>query len=286
MSGGGCRVVVGGVDPQEHFGLFLTDESVLGPPPPKLYQVDVPGGNGAIDLTEALSGDVAYGNRECEFVLRMKVGGSERFERVKMEVSNLLHGRRLPYEFTADPGYVYTGRFTVDEYYSKMHSGCIKLKVTADPYKSKGLRTYRVNAAGGVAVSLESGRCPVRPTVEVARRALVSMGDRTWEVGPGSWELDGLMLREGANRLVVNTYPEYSHAVWAGYAGKAWSALSGWLVSRVAAGGAPLVDPDEWALHAGRAWGDLAGRTWLDLCRPAQPGDEFAAYIQYEWKDL
>lgn len=286
MTSPGCRLIVGGVDICERYGMLLTDESELSPPPPKLYEVDVPGGDGSIDLTEALSGDVAYGSREHAFVLRMEVGGPEEFERVKTEVSNLLHGRRLRYELTVDPGYSYEGRFALDEYYSRMHSGCIRIKATSDPYKSRGLRTYRVNAAGGVAVSLESGRCPVRPTVEVAHRALVSMGDRTWEVGPGSWELDGLVLREGANRLVVNTYPEYSHAVWAGYAGKAWSALAGWLVSRVAAGGAPLVDPDEWALHAGQAWGGLSGRTWLDLCRPAQPGDEFAAYIQYEWKDL
>lgn len=279
-------LTVEGVDLYEAFGLVLTNESVLGPPKLKRYEVDVPGGNGSIDLTDAVSGDALFEDREHSLVLRMEVVGPEEFERVKTEVSNMLHGRRLSYELATDPGYAYEGRFEVDEYYSQMHSGCIKLMVKALPYKSRGMRTYRVNAAGGVTVSLDSGRCPVRPTVEVERRSLVSAEGRTWEVEPGAWQLDGLTFRQGANRLVVNTYPEYSHAVWAGYAGRAWASFSGRLVSFLASGGSPLVDADEWSEHAGQAWADLSGSTWLGLSRPARPGEEFAAFIQYEWKDL
>lgn len=282
----GCRLVVGGVDLCERFGLYLTDESVTGPPPLKRYEVDVPGGDGTIDLTDALTGEPVYSNRECSFVLRSEVASPSEFERIKTGLSNLLHGRRLDYGLTADPGYTYTGRFEVDEYYSKMRSGCIRLKVTADPYKLKETVTYRVNAAGGVTVDLPCGRRRVCPTIEVGRSALVSMGGRTWRLEPGASRIRDLWLSGEANEVTVDTYPGYCVTYWTDYAEKTWADLAGKRWSAIGAGGRPLQESPAWTDYAGKTWAGLAGKRWVELMHPAAPGDEYAAYIQYDWEDL
>lgn len=286
MSGGGCRAVVGGVDLQERFGLVMTDESVLGPPPLKRCEVDVPGGDGSIDLSDALSGGPVYGNREHSLVLRMEVGGPREFERVKTEVSNLLHGRRLRYELTCDPGYSYEGRFEVDEYYSRMRSGCVRLKVAADPYKLKERCAYRVNAAGGVTVNLLCGRMRACPTIEVARRALVSKDGTSWVLESGASRIRDLILSGDDNVVTIDTCPEYCMTYWTDYAGQTWFGLAGKRWSQIGAGGKPLQESPSWAGYAGRTWGDIAGARWVELMHPAAPGDEYAAYIQFEWKDL
>lgn len=85
------RVTVGGVDLWERFGLVLTDESAYSPPAPKVYQVDIPGGDGCVDVTESLAGDVAYSNRSME--LCFVVAHPEDFEATKTAVCGFLHGR-------------------------------------------------------------------------------------------------------------------------------------------------------------------------------------------------
>ena len=97
------RLIVNGVDLSIRFQMVLLDGYTLEPPEPKTYTVDIPGGNGVIDLTEALTGDVAYKNRKQEFTFA--VIDVKNFEKVKTEVSNFLHGRAFDYTMTMDPGY-------------------------------------------------------------------------------------------------------------------------------------------------------------------------------------
>ncbi len=56
------RLIVNGVDLSVTYQMVLLDGYTLEPPEPKTYTVDIPGGNGIIDLTEALTNDVVYNN--------------------------------------------------------------------------------------------------------------------------------------------------------------------------------------------------------------------------------
>ena len=122
------RLIVGGVDLSERFKMVLLDGYTLTPPSPKTYIVDIPGGNGKLDLTESLFGDVTYDNRKLEFTFA--IIGTENFEAVKTEITNFLHGKMLYFQMTMDPGYTYHGRFTISSYEHGMYDigkvGCIK----------------------------------------------------------------------------------------------------------------------------------------------------------------
>ena len=50
------RLIVNGVDLSIRFQMVLLDGYTLEPPEPKTYTVDIPGGNGVIDLTRLLPG--------------------------------------------------------------------------------------------------------------------------------------------------------------------------------------------------------------------------------------
>ena len=161
------RLIVNGVDLSIRFQMVLLDGYTLEPPEPKTYTVDIPGGNGVIDLTEALTGDVAYKNRKQEFTFA--VIDVKNFEKVKTEVSNFLHGRAFDYTMTMDPGYTYHGRFYVDSYSHEAYAngllGQFKITVDANPYKLKEHCAYRLNATGGKLYRIESGRRPVHPVL-------------------------------------------------------------------------------------------------------------------------
>lgn len=193
-------VVVGGVDLYDRFGLALVG-CTLEPPEPKAYSVDVPGGDGALDLTEAIAGDVAFSNRRMTFDFASVLPDS--FEAVKTQVSNFLHGRRMDFELGDDPGYTYTGRFSVSEYYGLMHHGHIEVTVDADPYKLRERKVVRAAAGGGARIVLECGRRRQIPTVECETECVVAYRGRTSRVQPGSWKLRDLWLEQGDNEVFV-----------------------------------------------------------------------------------
>ena len=155
------------VNLDEKYKMILIDGYTLSPPEPKLYTVDIPGGNGSIDLTEALNGDVVYNNRKQEFTFYIvDLADEQEFERIKMEVSNLLHGRSYDYEMTMDPGYMYHGRFSISGYthdsYANGLVGIIKLSIDADPYKLSEIIEY-YDAIDGRLITINNGRMRTQP---------------------------------------------------------------------------------------------------------------------------
>lgn len=207
------RLIVGGVDLSIRYQLILLDGYTLSPPEPKTYTVDVPGGDGVIDLTQALTGDVAYSNRNQEFTFL--VVDTENFEKVKTEVSNFLHGKAFDYNMTMDPEYTYHGRFTVTEYQHQdtlNHGmvGAIKIKISAEPYKVKSHKVYALNATGGAMFRLPSGRKPVHPVIETAQPCHVRFGDVITEVPSGTYRLNDVLFKEGFNEIYINSYRFYN----------------------------------------------------------------------------
>lgn len=204
-----ATVTVDGIDLGVMFGAFLAEGTSMPAPKPKTYTVDVPGGNGCIDLTEALTGDVAYKNRDAELVLA--VPHPENWERSKSKIYSFLHGRRLPFTLGVDPGYTYTGRFSVkeDEYHGLPPDGVgiIKVKVSTNPYKLRERCSYRLNATGGRMYRLESGRRPVHPTIECDSACWVTWRGKTVTVPPGAFVLRDVVFREGWNEIYVNSQP-------------------------------------------------------------------------------
>ena len=247
-------VVVAGVDLCEEFGLVMTSHS-LTPPAPKVYEVDVPGGDGSIDVTEAVFGDVAYQSRQMSFDFSCVMPAS--FEDVKTEVSNFLHGRRLDFELSWDPGYTYAGRFSIDEYLSRANYGTIKLTCTADPYKLRERKVVRMAGGAGGTYALECGRKRQCPVVECASECEVRVGDGpAVRLQPGSWTDTRLWLVQGENEVFVNT------------------TLTG--------GDVPI------SAYAGRTIRSLAGRTLVSLSWSERPGDTegLAVYMAYDILDL
>lgn len=97
----------------EDFNLFPRTKPVIEPPKPKTLTVEIPGANGVIDFTEALTGTVQYANREgtFEYVFPYdrKLWDSEYHQLLRY-----CHGKRMRVILDEDPGGYYEGRITVE----------------------------------------------------------------------------------------------------------------------------------------------------------------------------
>ena len=285
------RLIVNGVDLSERFGMILADGYTLTPPSPKTYTVDIPGGNGKLDLTESLLGDTAYDNRQQEF--DFYVIDPADFERTKTEISNFLHGKAFDYVLTMDPYYTYHGRFEVGEYkhssYSNALVGAIKIKIDANPFKMKNRQVYRIDALGGRIVYLTSGRMRVRPTIESEGFIKVIYKGKLLILPAGSWSINDLLFEDGVNELYLNTYDirnlkwgdlKTGSITWSEFRTKK---LYEWYKSN----GDRTYVIKTWSDLSDKTWSDLSEEKWVDqtYLKDAD-ADVKPVYIEYDWGDL
>lgn len=123
--------------------LVPTSRPFIVPPEPKIKTVDIPGGDGVIDLSETLTGYPVYNRRSgsIEFIVVNDV-----FEPVTTykswidtytEIMNYLHGRQMEMCLEDDPDYWYEGRFKVDSWASDSNYSKITIGYDLEPYKWK-----------------------------------------------------------------------------------------------------------------------------------------------------
>lgn len=288
------RLIVDGVDLSVRFQMILLDGYTLSPPEPKTYTVDIPGGDGVIDLTSALTGDVAYSNRSQSFTFM--VVDPDSFERVKTDVSNFLHGKSFDYQMTMDPGYTYHGRFSVAEYSHAVYAypglvGAFTVEVDADPYKLKGHMTYQLNATGGKMFRLESGRKPVHPVIECAQPCRVRWKDVVTVVPVGTYRLNDVLFAQGFNEIYINSR-ELFNTSWAdlgsgGTYAMTWDSASSYRWDDIQRMDGNIMDvPRQWSEISGLRWEELADKAWADIDFRTEEAPDTSVYLSYDWKDL
>lgn len=121
----------------DYFGLWLKERPDLGSPEPKTSFVDIPGADGLLDLTEANTGEVKYGNRVIVLTFAAMVNLADQ-QTFKSKIYNALHGKKISkIILDEDPDWYYTGRATVvfaEQNYWRLH--CV-VTINAEPYAMK-----------------------------------------------------------------------------------------------------------------------------------------------------
>ena len=108
----------------------------FNPPTVKSQYVDIPGGNGVLDLTESLTGYPLYNTRTGSWEFYVE-NGFKPWDELYSEISNYLHGQKLRAILEDDPGFYYEGRFTVDEWNSDSWWSTITIGYDVYPYKKE-----------------------------------------------------------------------------------------------------------------------------------------------------
>lgn len=182
---------------------MVLSEVRIPPATAKTKFVDIPGGDGSADLTEAL-GEVKYKDRGCKFTFT--VFPYDDFEEKKREVSNLLNGKRCKIVVDKDPEYYWLGRCSIDEYASDKNLHQIVVGATVAPYKLKHQQTKVIIPAGtNVTRTLQNGRKTAIPTITCTAGAAVIFNGNTFTFDAGTHKNLNITLVEGANPVVVTS---------------------------------------------------------------------------------
>lgn len=120
--------------------LIPSSRPVFNPPNPKTKYIDIPGSDWHIDMSEVLTGDIAYEARtgSLEFIVdngQLSNYKADFWIDLYSEIMNYMHGRILQATLEDEPAYYYEGRFSVNSWKSDAHNSKITIDYTVSPYK-------------------------------------------------------------------------------------------------------------------------------------------------------
>lgn len=194
----------GGV--HSHRDLHLVQAAVeIQPAEPKLNIIDIPGADGAKDLTEALTGRVVFNTREIKWTFKLYPG--DNWAQKYMQVSNALNGRSCHITLDDDPDWYYVGRVRVDEYAVDSILHTITVVAVCQPYKLWQTPT-RADAnltTTATKLLLTNGRMPVVPTFVVTVSTILIWNGNEFAISAGTHKLLDIQLVEGVNVLEAKT---------------------------------------------------------------------------------
>ena len=101
------EVFFDGIASFRDWGIYLSSIVIDDPQPKEIY-VDIPNGDGALDLTEALTGEVHYESRPFEAVFTIKPE-TYSVELVRY-LRSYLNGKQRTIRTKEEPGYYLIGR--------------------------------------------------------------------------------------------------------------------------------------------------------------------------------
>lgn len=183
--------------------LHLIQQKVdVQPAPPKLHFVDIPGANGAKDLSAAPAGRVVYGDREIVWTFALYPGDD--WPTKRSQVSGALNGRYLDIELDEDPGYFYHGRLTVDSHETDGLLRQIVVRAMCKPYKTASAVSSITTAAASVThrITLD-GHAPVVPEITVSKAAQIVWGGTTYNLSAGTRKILDIELQPGVNTMTL-----------------------------------------------------------------------------------
>lgn len=185
----------------DDFSLILSQKTI-GAPSPKVETVEIPGGDGVLDLT-AFFGEVKYNNRTLTFEFSSIVPQAD-FLTLFSEIQNALHGQKMNIVLDDDAEWYYIGRIDVSEWKAEKSIGKLTIECDCEPYKIKIAETV-VSAVvdGETSVVLQNSKKTVIPTIDITGNVNLSFGANYYSLTDGRYDLPGVQLQNGSNTVLL-----------------------------------------------------------------------------------
>lgn len=184
------------------FSLVLQPDWELEAAQPKIEQIDIPGGDGVLDFTEAF-GEIKYKNRKLKFNFRTIVPRSE-FWTLFSTIQNTISGRYMKIVIDNDPMWYYMGRITMDQWKADQNIGQITVECDCEPYKYKKYKTVRndtVTESGTIAYA--NSRMSVIPSITLTAPATITFDGNIYSLSAGTTTTGEIVFTEGNNLFTV-----------------------------------------------------------------------------------
>lgn len=211
-------VTIGDKHSYNDWGLILSSKTI-SPPVPKTNRVSVPLMDGTIDLTEILTDDIKFEDRNLKFTFSVVDKRKSWAEKIS-EIENYIHGKRMKIVCDDDPAFYYIGRVSVDNWNSDSRVGKLVVNCTVEPFKydilssavdwewdifdfDQGIinETGELIVDGTRTITLICRRKRMFPIFTASAAMTVKFDGVTYNLPAGSNKIYDIFLCEGENEL-------------------------------------------------------------------------------------
>lgn len=216
----GCKFTVESNGDEFHtyddWKLYITNTNCIGNPEQYTNYVEIPGRDGRLDMSEALTGRPVYLGRKLTIELA-SARPKTMWDATISYFRNHINGRVCRITFDNDVSYFWRGRVHIDDFESAMTLGKFTVNVDAEPYKYSILQssepwlwnpfnfetdmiTYQGawDIDGSETVTIPRGNMPTSPTFVVSELSGASItmtcDGQSYTLGNGSNKFPGVLV--------------------------------------------------------------------------------------------
>lgn len=224
----------------DEWGLYLSDRPDITNPSAKTMYIDIPGADGTLDLSDALTGDIKFNDRNLTF----SFASTERrtaWYVLQSDISTKLLGRKLKIIVDDDPDYYYVGRISdIAQAPDSNSSTIFTMTCTVEPYKYELwstiedwewdafnfetgiIRQYKdiaVKPATPTLIEVYGARKQVIPKLTVTSQDNKGMviahegSSDQHDLKPGDNYVLDFVVKEGLNRILVVSLSDYTATI-------------------------------------------------------------------------
>lgn len=199
------KVFFDGKDTYQEYGLLLASKTI-SLPEVRTNMIDVPGVDGLLDASEALTGEPTYKNRTITLTLVgiEKVSGKN-WSAAISDFSNAVHGKQVKVTFPEDTSHYYSGRCSVGSVELAKTKQTLPVTINCYPWKLKNEKTVVARDDLGTAykqLTLSNERRAVIPLITIAQDTTLLWSGTTIAVSAGeNLILPTIRLAAGTNIL-------------------------------------------------------------------------------------
>lgn len=212
------NVLFGNVKSYEDWGLKL-ENIQLSFPEAKIDQIDIPGSNGVIDLTE-VNGPVCYKNRTITLSFSLE-DDYIKWHILSSRIAKALHGKIIKCILPDDPNYYYEGRFSLNSQKTNDVISDIVISGNVYPYKRDVyssaeewlwdpfsfedgiIRSYHdIEVSGTTSVSVIGSEMPAVPKFICSTEMEISFKGSVFHLSAGETTDYDIILSDGENQLI------------------------------------------------------------------------------------
>lgn len=205
-------VIINETDTLHKYGLCLLEDVSIGAPEPKVKYVDLPDGDGSLDLSDSLTGRVSYGMREITFNLfaAVNVVHGKPWAANEWAASEALamfmqeyHGKKVKLWLPDDREHYFFGRIAIGGK-GGYNKGVVPVSMTAEPWKYKNYVTRKLYSVDGT-YRVKNEQRPAIPTFsKTSSGGTLTFNGTDYGLGPGDNIFPNVVFQEGINTFTLS----------------------------------------------------------------------------------
>jgi hypothetical protein len=254
-------------------------------PEPIVYEVDIDGRDGVLDLTEYF-GHTRFGTRELILYAYLDEGDIYARTSIRRAIVSQIQGKRKKIVIDTLPEYTFDGRVKKVEYTETGAETEMQIIIECEPYMFLREVTFRANAAGGIVINLPCGDKPVSPKIEVTRESTIAYNGKSWTIQRGTWQIDDFWLQQGNNEVYINSYLMPGSTTWGDLEKMTWGEIGSMRISQLYWLNGQLQERSTWGVFTGKTWEEIRSKTIQEWYYSGEATVTSEVFIQYEWSDL